>query len=317
MNGIIYVATNLINRKIYIGQTTQKFQYRITSHKNRARRLKNVKSDYLLYRAIRKYGFSNFKWEVIEECRDSDLNDREVFYIKQYNSYAPDKNSHGYNMTRGGDNYFGSCGKYHYLNQFTPSERKRWLSKHRDGVNNPNYGNGGKLCGENHFSKHMSKVEYDAWTASISGDNNYQQKLTPEELNEKCWINHLSEEEKERWIIKSVAGNNNPFKKAYLKNPDKYRGRNNPLYGTTNVAAYKEYIVTFPDGNVAKICGLRPFCKKHNLSPSLMAATAGGFQKTHRKFQCRHATAEDNNIPLYSEIHIDPTKATRTFPNKV
>lgn len=56
-----------------------------------------------------KYGIDNFLFEVIEECKRENLNEREIYWIKQYNSFFFDKNSNGYNLTRGGDQNINSC----------------------------------------------------------------------------------------------------------------------------------------------------------------------------------------------------------------
>lgn len=48
---------------------------------------------------MRKYGIDNFCFEVIEECSEDELNEKEVFWIKYYDSFNRDK---GYNMTPGG-----------------------------------------------------------------------------------------------------------------------------------------------------------------------------------------------------------------------
>ena len=90
----IYKITNLINGKVYIGQSVQ-IEKRWQNHKCAAK-----KEEGHLYKAMRKYGLENFKFEVIEECQKQELNDREVFWISYYNSIDPDK---GYNLTKGGD----------------------------------------------------------------------------------------------------------------------------------------------------------------------------------------------------------------------
>ena len=90
--GIIYKITNLINGKIYVGQTRRTLEERIGEHK----RHKNG----LIGLAIKKYGWKNFKVEVLEECTSSDqLNEREIFWIAKLNCKIPN----GYNKTDGGD----------------------------------------------------------------------------------------------------------------------------------------------------------------------------------------------------------------------
>lgn len=89
----IYKITNLLNNKVYIGQS------RNISERWRSHRTKYQTQDYPLYRAIRKYGIDNFSFEVIEECEIDKLNDREIYWIAYYN--ANNKNN-GYNLTEGG-----------------------------------------------------------------------------------------------------------------------------------------------------------------------------------------------------------------------
>ena len=207
--GIIYKATNIINGKSYIGQTTN-FVVRKSYHK----RLKG--QCWVFYRAIKKYGFNNFKWEIIEEDIDEDeLDEKEIYYIAKFGTYVGDG---GYNLTHGGRRNFGASGEYHYLNLMSEAEKCEWLKNHRLGENNPNFGNGQSISGNNHFLSKMTDGERDKWlNDNLRGRNNYQKKLSKVELREKCWINHLNEEEKKKWIEK-LSGDNNPFRKAYLKN---------------------------------------------------------------------------------------------------
>lgn len=88
----IYKITNKINNKIYIGQSQNIFS-RWAEHRYEAKT--NMKP---LYKAMRKYGIENFIFEIIEECEIEKLNDREVYWIKYYDSY-----NKGYNLTPGGD----------------------------------------------------------------------------------------------------------------------------------------------------------------------------------------------------------------------
>lgn len=91
--GIIYKATNKINNKSYIGQSKFNLSGRIRSHKWRAKEKINTH----FYNAIRKYGFENFEWVVIDEPPNEKLDKKEIFYINKYDTFK-----NGYNMTKGG-----------------------------------------------------------------------------------------------------------------------------------------------------------------------------------------------------------------------
>ena len=89
----IYKIQNLINGKIYIGKTTFSIQQRWKKHISTA--LQN--SNYPLHKAIRKYGINNFSIEKVEEVSLSEINEKEIFWIKKYNSFI--SNNQGYNAT--------------------------------------------------------------------------------------------------------------------------------------------------------------------------------------------------------------------------
>jgi group I intron endonuclease len=89
--GIIYCYTNKVTGKKYVGQTINPDQ-RKSNHLHEAT-VRN--SDYYFHRSIRKHGWGNFIYEVLEEnILHSNLNDRENHYICQYNTIWPN----GYNQ---------------------------------------------------------------------------------------------------------------------------------------------------------------------------------------------------------------------------
>jgi len=92
--GTIYKLT-FPNKKVYIGQTVQKFCNRMSQHKRNA--YKACKdSNLLLYNAIRKYGWENIKKEIILQTMDlKNLTALEIEYQQKYKSCSRVR---GYNI---------------------------------------------------------------------------------------------------------------------------------------------------------------------------------------------------------------------------
>jgi group I intron endonuclease len=94
--GVIYKTTNLVNNKIYIGKRI--------FNKDKFFRNKYYGSGKLLKEAINKYGLENFNREVLEEVDNYLLEEREIYWIKFYNSTNLEI---GYNLTIGGNSKYG------------------------------------------------------------------------------------------------------------------------------------------------------------------------------------------------------------------
>lgn len=93
----IYLITNKINGKQYIGQTVQPIKRRWAGHVSSSYSLRD---NNLFHNAIRKYGEKAFEITVLEEVEDFLLlNEKEQYYISLYNTIYPN----GYNTTIGGD----------------------------------------------------------------------------------------------------------------------------------------------------------------------------------------------------------------------
>ena len=90
MFGVVYVITNRINGKNYVGQTTRTLEQRFAEHS---------KADTLLGKAIREFGEENFSCEVLETCvTQEQLNEREKFWISKLDCKYPN----GHNTMSGG-----------------------------------------------------------------------------------------------------------------------------------------------------------------------------------------------------------------------
>lgn len=98
--GLIYKITNNFNQKSYIGLTTRPSQVRYKEHFCRLDADYDTQKDGYLHRAMKLYGPQNFSFEVIEDNIEdyNILQEREIYWIKYYNTYKE-----GYNMTKGGN----------------------------------------------------------------------------------------------------------------------------------------------------------------------------------------------------------------------
>lgn len=99
----IYKIENLINGRIYIGQS-KNIKRRWRDHKFyiKSEEYKERKKKPPLYLDMELYGLENFSFSILKQCRIQDLNKLEKEYIKLYNSYIKWDGSNGYNLTRGG-----------------------------------------------------------------------------------------------------------------------------------------------------------------------------------------------------------------------
>lgn len=81
----VYCITNNINNKIYIGSTTTNFRHRFLQY--RSGFIRKLDNQPILYRAFNKYGFENFKFEIISICSKEDSIKMEQFYINKGTDY--------------------------------------------------------------------------------------------------------------------------------------------------------------------------------------------------------------------------------------
>lgn len=137
----IYKHTNKINGKSYIGQTKLK---PIQRWKNG----EGYRSCTLFYRAIQKYGWDNFKHEILyTNLTLEEANQLEEELINKYDTTNP---NYGYNIKYGGNNNTITEDIKHKISL---ANKGKFVGK-----NNPNYGNH-KLSGKNNpwYGKHHTE----------------------------------------------------------------------------------------------------------------------------------------------------------------
>jgi len=114
----IYIIRNTINNKLYIGQTKLSLRTRFVGHKAKS----NNGSKTAIHSAMRLHGIENFQIELICECETiEEVNQKEIEYIKQFNSIAPC----GYNILEGGD-----CAP-HNVGPFTTEHKNKLKEAHK------------------------------------------------------------------------------------------------------------------------------------------------------------------------------------------
>ena len=198
---IVYKHTSPLG-KVYIGITKQKPQERWQNGLG-------YRTQEYFYRAIQKYGWSNFKHEIVYQTESyTDANNKEIELIAQYKS---NEKNYGYNVESGGNlkKIVSENTKQKLRNHHTTPEHlelvrqinaKRWsdpeehrrMSERTSGKNNPMYG---KKLTEEHKQKLKEGFSKVTFVGKRGKDNPMYGK-------------HHSEEMKKRISERMRGGNN-------------------------------------------------------------------------------------------------------------
>jgi len=202
MKSGIYKIINIVNGKVYIGQSKNlKTRYGIHLYKIKKMEHHN---DYL-QNAFNKHGEVNFKYEILEEIKDlSLLNSREKFWIDNYGGINSNDN---YNL------------KDPLLNEYNDYVRKK-LSESNAGKNNPNYGN---KWSDKQRKRMSDSIKGKSWEELYGEEKSDEMK---KKATERKLGSVQSDETKEK-IRQANIGDKNP---AYGKG-DRQKGKKNPNFG--------------------------------------------------------------------------------------
>ncbi|HBI37095.1 MAG TPA: hypothetical protein DDY71_05570 [Spirochaetia bacterium] len=197
----IYCIENILNNKKYIGQA-QNCHKRIKAH---IYNLKNNKETCIyLQRAWNKYGIANFIFYIIEKCSIQELNNKEIYYIKELQSHI---SSHGYNISWGGDAPM--------RNRKHSEETIKKFKEERRGEKNHNYG------------KAMSQEQKNKLSEDRIGEKHwsYGKKHKPETI-EKMKKNNKKTALGKKWTDEKKKKRSNEYfgKNKLTKKSTKYRG---------------------------------------------------------------------------------------------
>lgn len=154
MKGTIYCVHCIPTGKKYIGQTIQKIKNRINDHFSRS-----FNSQYKFHRAIKKYGKNNFIYGIIEECNYDIINEKEIFWIKTYDTFK-----NGYNSDTGGKNgRLVSKETKRKMSESQKGENAYWFGKspsqeHRKKLSEVKKGSNNHFYGKSHSEESKKKM---------------------------------------------------------------------------------------------------------------------------------------------------------------
>lgn len=154
----VYRIVNLINNYSYVGasQDVHKrlYEHKIFLNKNNHRN-KHLQKDW------NDCGEENFKFEILEVCSEKELDDLEIFYIRNAK-----ENNLSYNVLLGGR-------KNSWLGLSLSEETKSKLSEANKGNKNPMFGKTGDknyFYGKRHTKETRIKMSNNH--SNVSGENN-------------------------------------------------------------------------------------------------------------------------------------------------
>lgn len=209
----IYCYENLLNGKKYVGQSKM-LKIRIRDHE------RNFKESIFwfsgenkpLWKSVRKYGRENFSLCILRYCSESELDELEIYYIKELNSH---KSKHGYNISWGGNSSVRGL-------KFSSKTRKK-MSDARLGEKNPFY----KKTHSEETRKKISdwrRSNKDKWY--VKGENHFN------------FGKHASDEAKKKMSESRIGSLNSRFGTKLKNSASKYFGVTRDRHHNLWVAKY-------------------------------------------------------------------------------
>lgn len=301
----IYRITNLVNGKVYIGQTSRDPELRFEEHIKQSRS-KYSKHTHLIHKAIAKYGEENFKFDVIFVAfTHQDICDAEKYFIKEYDCCTIDGNDKGYNYTRGGEGFDSETFKKLHAEltangqQPWQKDAEGWSEMSRNNAlrqveegRHPWAGEAGRQRNREAFENgtHPFIGSYERQIAAgkhISQQPNFKENIR--QIQYKCMENGTSQ------IVKKHKCPYCGFEWVGLTHIRLHyeNCKQNPKYDPTKDTLKQWWEVIKPSGEKIIIYHMQNFCKENNLWPSAMSQVAAGKQKAHKGYTCKKIEPPD------------------------
>lgn len=174
----IYKIINIITKDIYIGKSIN-IEKRFNDHMSELRNNKKTYNEFF-QRSFNKYKKYNFKLELIEECSESELNKREIYWINYFRQNYPYRL---YNISDGGDG-----GK---MPQYIIDKTRIKISKANKGNEKLSHkGSENPMFGKKHSEETKKKISEHkkgkpSWTLGKHLSEDTKQKLRKANLGKK------------------------------------------------------------------------------------------------------------------------------------
>ena len=197
-NYYVYLHTNKVNGKVYIGITS-------TDPKKRWANGRGYSNQYFS-RAIRKYGWDGFEHEVLYEGLSE--TQAKIMEISLIHFYKSTDNKYGYNVSEGGDVVSEETRKKiseTEKGKIVSEETRKKLSEAKKGANHPMYGKRGvetPFYGKTHTDKTRKKLSEIHKGKVLSEET--RKKLS--EINK----GHIVSKETRKKISEANKGANHP-----------------------------------------------------------------------------------------------------------
>ena len=221
----IYLTTNTVNGKKYIGQ-----------HATEDLNDGYIGSGAFIKQAIKKYGKENFKKEILEFAEDREtLNKLEIEYIKKYNA-AKDRSF--YNLTEGGEGVLGYTWSDERKEEASKRAKEDYIAGRRvakgmPGELNPMFGRRGPLNPK--FGTKASDETRKKLSQVVK--EQYENGRVPPMLG-KHWSDEvkkkISESHRGKWTGKDNPNYENHWSQEQRDKMSKYRKENGTCAGGKN-----------------------------------------------------------------------------------
>lgn len=225
--GFIYITTNKINNKKYIGKKKMGTKDAMTY----------LGSGKRLLKAIGKYGIENFERDIIDYAVDIDnLNSLEKYYIELYNAQESDD---FYNISSGGD--WGDITQGMTEEEFSQYRRKLSIAVKKSYESNPSLrvlrsiDQKGKVVSKETREK-LSEVN----KGKIISKEVINKALATKKLRRSMGIVYKNPWDTHTHPMLGKKHSDETKKKIADKNRELFKGENNPMYGKSHTEYSKE-----------------------------------------------------------------------------